>query len=394
MVSPIRTMTNHSEPIQPANEKSGGANLPAHSQPSVKYRSPASKNQPALHRGRDADPDLIAAYLDHGDPGAVTQDRPLAGFPLRTSISTLRACVDVSPVPRGQQMKGKQGANSVLIPGLPLLPPGPEFSASAPRGEERSGRPGAPLRHRGCAVLDQSVPRRVRKPPGPLRCGLRHGGLWDRPAPLRPGEFWGWDAVAANASAFGAPFVMEGRRGPRTVGAATRPVGRGALARQQALPERVNPMARIAVATYLVLVMLADPCVCCCTTTCLTALLPGTLSGPRPGSVQAGHGCCHGHTGRRGGLGAGTSGMTQRPDRPECPCQEGPTWAAVAPSREGASEQPQRRQSVEQVPDALTLLPANRCPVAGTDSLAPRQRDAHPFLSAEDLLHALHHLRC
>ena len=52
------------------------------------------------------------------------------------------------------------------------------------------------------------------------------------------------------------------------------------------------------------------------------------------------------------------------------------------------------RQSVEQVPDALSLLPADRCSVAGTDGLAPRQRDAHPFLTAEDFLHILHHLRC
>jgi hypothetical protein len=153
-------------------------------------------------------------------------------------------------------------------------------------------------------------------------------------------------------------------------------------------------MARIAVATYLMLVMLAGPCVSCCTTTRLTALLPGPPGGLRPGSVQAGHGCCHGHTGRRGGIAAGTLGMPRRPDRPECPCQEGPTWTAVALSREGASEQLQRRQSVEQVPDAHTLLPADHCLVAGTGSLAPRQRDAHPFLSAEDLLHALHHLRC
>src|ERR1700694_1172743 len=83
-------------------------------------------------------------------------------------------------------------------------------------------------------------------------------------------------------------------------------------------------MARIALAIYLMLVTVAGPGPCCCTTTRIMAQLAHAACGeqfppgPRPSCCSH----CPLPGGQQGSVPGNTPGKGQPPGRPECPCRQ------------------------------------------------------------------------
>jgi hypothetical protein len=138
-------------------------------------------------------------------------------------------------------------------------------------------------------------------------------------------------------------------------------------------------------------VTVAGPWLCCCTPARLAAMLPSP-STTLP-STSARHDCCTAH-----GEAAHGSAPAGVPDRASpwghpCPCQDAtPCSAVLPPAPEGtdpsADAPSQSLIGLASVP-TMDGVATSRC---GPTFLRPG--GARPFLSADDLLHVLHMLRC
>ena len=159
-------------------------------------------------------------------------------------------------------------------------------------------------------------------------------------------------------------------------------------------------MVRLALSTYLMFVMLAGPWLCCCSVTHLVArqtAAHGQADGQRQ-KAKAASSCCRHQAPAKA---AKTTPDRQNGDahghpgeRPTCPCQEHPTPLASATPSGTVSGQELHRAA----PDDVLSLPALTQADASLASLvlaAERQGGGvSPFLTADDLLHRLHILRC
>jgi hypothetical protein len=151
-------------------------------------------------------------------------------------------------------------------------------------------------------------------------------------------------------------------------------------------------MFRAAVMTCLMLVQLAGPLLCCCTTS-RAAASPGPASPAQPDRPLGGkHSCCGGHAGDTSPRPAPES-PKPADDRRDCPCPQSPArTAAVLSAFSEVTEQLQERQ-----PHRAHLVLLSVTPAARTDHrsfLPPGECPSSFFLTADDILRALHILRC
>jgi hypothetical protein len=157
-------------------------------------------------------------------------------------------------------------------------------------------------------------------------------------------------------------------------------------------------MVRIGLITYLMLATTAGPWVCCCTAGQVTNALASTL--PGQGDVPSNpicHSstCCH-RNGTPATQQEPKKSDSERPQRegPSCPCQDyKPVLASlVSPDQSNGNQVPRQlsQQAVELVPAFLSVLGlfsiSNPEAIGGVPIL--------PFLTAQDLLHTHHVLRC
>jgi hypothetical protein len=147
-------------------------------------------------------------------------------------------------------------------------------------------------------------------------------------------------------------------------------------------------MMRAVLASYLVLATAAGPWLCCCTANRLAALaaapqVPVTAVEPTPHAAGC---CCHGKPAPE----KRTPVVPARPALPSCPCGEGRPTAAVLVSTEATS-----LSQADGQPEYWTslVLPA-ACPASIGDERLWAENTVWPFVTARDILHAQHILRC
>jgi hypothetical protein len=155
-------------------------------------------------------------------------------------------------------------------------------------------------------------------------------------------------------------------------------------------------MIRWVLCTYLGLVMLAGPALCCCTTRSLTArLMEGSGSTETP-QAEGGRSCCHcqvtapRHQEQRRG-----PGKPECPARPSCPCKEQGSHATPLRAGDSGASLPWLIKHSLQGPAFPLPMPAPAAalsPWCGPG--AAGEATVLPFLTAQDLLHTLHILRC
>jgi hypothetical protein len=151
-------------------------------------------------------------------------------------------------------------------------------------------------------------------------------------------------------------------------------------------------MLRIAVASYLMIVTAAGPWFCCCAPARFAAFLTHPCI-EKPVTEQCSSCCCKHHD-------QGSSGP-QAPDepvkvpaRPGCPCRgDSAQLIALPPALEGTNPLPIGELS-ERVTGVAPCFSTDAIEAPCSSSLFWGARRAHPFLSADDLLRALHNLRC
>jgi hypothetical protein len=153
-------------------------------------------------------------------------------------------------------------------------------------------------------------------------------------------------------------------------------------------------MARIGLSLYLMLAAAAGPLFCCCTSERLLAALFA------PPTQQASHaGCCADHQASKGSQKHRTSeqrpGDQDQPGHPSCPCQEdGSQQVTLAPLDSEAAKQLQSRYSFQGFVELMPLGPMASYLSAEGDPQTSEEGVCLPFLSAQDILRALHILRC
>jgi hypothetical protein len=147
-------------------------------------------------------------------------------------------------------------------------------------------------------------------------------------------------------------------------------------------------MFRVAVATYLMLVQFAGPLLCCCST---PRAAPSAAQAPAAQPSPSGHSCCGSHATKADRQHAPAG--PQPCERRDCPCQQGSDRLAVLPAQAAEAVKQLQQRDVAPVLLAPSALSVDGCPLPGAlqASEAPR---AFPFLTADDILRALHILRC
>jgi hypothetical protein len=139
-------------------------------------------------------------------------------------------------------------------------------------------------------------------------------------------------------------------------------------------------MVRIGLSLYLMIAAAASPCFCCCTGERLAALFAFPTR-------QAAHcGCCGCHQ--------PATGHQDQPGRPSCPCQQdGQQRLFLASLDSDFVEQAQAHPVIPPADlpaGALTALPVS----PQGDALVTTVGRALPFVTSQDILRALHILRC
>ncbi len=152
-------------------------------------------------------------------------------------------------------------------------------------------------------------------------------------------------------------------------------------------------MVRIGLSLYLMLAAAAGPWFCCCTTERLAAL----FASPAKRTSQAG--CCGDHQANKGPQKHRTPeqrpGDQDRPGRPSCPCQEdGSRQVTLAAPDSEAAKQLQSRYSLQGLVELMPLALTAPCLSAEGDPPTSGEGVRLPFLSSQDILRALHILRC
>jgi hypothetical protein len=161
------------------------------------------------------------------------------------------------------------------------------------------------------------------------------------------------------------------------------------------LLREVHRMIRIALSIYLTLATCAGPAFCCCAPPRLLPLLTGRAKSPIPSTRHSC--CCHDAPTSTQQQQLSSEGNSRKPACPKrgCPCQgDGSQRAALPTPHSEATQQTQQHHSLERQVETLLFLH----PVAGL-SLSracqlPGDCPPMPFLTAEDILRAMHILRC
>jgi hypothetical protein len=154
-------------------------------------------------------------------------------------------------------------------------------------------------------------------------------------------------------------------------------------------------MIRVGVSIYLMLTTLAGPWLCCCTTTRLLApTTPAPLAERHLPTSPAHKSCCCRHQTTAPDSESGTSAppAPSSPGRP-CPCQQRQSNLASLPTSGAQLAQDLLSAHASQpLPVTAAALPSAGLPGADLCTLGT----AHdlPFLTAQDVLHTLHILRC
>jgi hypothetical protein len=154
-------------------------------------------------------------------------------------------------------------------------------------------------------------------------------------------------------------------------------------------------MFRVGLSITLVLSMMPGPWLCCCTAARLStaAGLGQREARPQASPSPRKHGCCccHDDTQPAGGKDARPASQGPLPVRHHCPCRERQSDQAVLPPAGAVSAQSHFPHDAPATPaaGAVTSLPARVARLHGEG--AGRHL---PFLSARDILRALHVLRC
>lgn len=152
-------------------------------------------------------------------------------------------------------------------------------------------------------------------------------------------------------------------------------------------------MLRIGLILYLMLAMLAGPALCCCLAERLTAEFA------RPAEQESSGSCaCRKHQSQPQSQYRAPEQRPDKQDRPHrspCPCQEHRSQETALVSQDSnLAQQLQSRQLLQGPIELLTIPPTALCLSSYGDSDLPRERAVLPFLTAQDLLRALHMLRC
>ncbi len=151
-------------------------------------------------------------------------------------------------------------------------------------------------------------------------------------------------------------------------------------------------MLRIGLTLYLMFVMLAGPALCCCVAERLVA----DFASPAKQDELPSCACRHQSTGD-----GQHRSPEQRPDkkdhsdRSSCPCQQhGPRQTPLASLDSGSAKQLQARQAFEGPVELPAILPTTLCVLSHGSRLASKEGEPFPFWTAQDILRALHILRC
>lgn len=152
-------------------------------------------------------------------------------------------------------------------------------------------------------------------------------------------------------------------------------------------------MVRVGLCLYLMFATVAGPLFCCCT------LGPSAARPDRPAKQESrAHGCCQHHTTTVPQDQTHQSSPEQRhrpADGPSCPCRQDGSRQAVLTSLDSeVTWQLQSRQAFQALVTASAILPATACLSPDRDFPPSEVGGAWPFLTAQDILCALHILRC
>ena len=157
-------------------------------------------------------------------------------------------------------------------------------------------------------------------------------------------------------------------------------------------------MARIGLSIYLMFATLAGPWLCCCAPQRLRApfaLRPTKEQGQPPAHSQ-GSCCCHQQPARcpEPEVPADRPRDPDKRDHP-CPCGESrPQAVALVSAGHGSSDLFSSRHALQASADGLPVfLPAAWLSRGPVDQV-PREAVILPFLTSQDILCALHILRC
>jgi hypothetical protein len=153
-------------------------------------------------------------------------------------------------------------------------------------------------------------------------------------------------------------------------------------------------MVRIGLSLYLMLAAAAGPWLCCCTTERLAARFAF------PTKQSSHNGCCGDHQTAKGSQKHRTPEQSpsdeDQPGCPSCPCQEEGARLAVLASLDSSevAKEFQSRHIPQGLVGLVPLVPTAHCLSADGDPETSGEAVRLPFLSAQDILHALHILRC
>jgi hypothetical protein len=149
-------------------------------------------------------------------------------------------------------------------------------------------------------------------------------------------------------------------------------------------------MVRLGLVTYLALVTVAGPWLCCCTTARLIASLEKPCHKDEEHPLARANCCRRPSTPQRDR----SPRDEQQPGSPQCPCKQGQSEVVLSiPELNGDT-----LQQLLLFPSESTFLPlpAGGRPILPFSGIRPLPGDSWPlpFLSAEDILFSLHMLRC
>ncbi len=154
-------------------------------------------------------------------------------------------------------------------------------------------------------------------------------------------------------------------------------------------------MFRVGLITYLMLATLTGSSLCCCTATQLASLfsraeLPGKA--PQPS-------CCHYRSAPEGGsqdhIAKKHSGKSEHPKAPSCPCKHQPAEPVLAFPPDTLSAKMLRTNALPQdCVEFLAFLPAADLAVTSGGLSGGEEPSTFPHLTGQDILRALHILRC
>jgi hypothetical protein len=153
-------------------------------------------------------------------------------------------------------------------------------------------------------------------------------------------------------------------------------------------------MFRTGLSLYLAVMTLAGPWLCCCSAARAANRQPAVpfASADADADDELPACCRQRHAGRH------DQAPADRPHRgdpagPGCPCSKDPNRAA--PALDSESDRQFRPAPAAPNPiDAALALPALLAVPADGVAPVPRERQALPFLTVDDLLRAMHLLRC